>query len=163
MWPHTHYYHCKIRDREAQRYRGVIRNKSRTVYVWNTREYCRDAWEKCRCQVCTYRKSQSRNSRQHKGMRRMWEDGFPMGAPAPMSDVRSCRLLWRFYQQARNKTFQKDKSSSNEVIRAWWKLEMVLCRRIDYGIKKGHAAKKDDWDRESKNNFWLINCLNMRD
>jgi hypothetical protein len=41
------------------------------LFMYEIYKNIRDAWEKCRCQVCTYQKSQSRNSRQHKGMRRM--------------------------------------------------------------------------------------------
>ena len=75
--------------------------------------------------LCT---SERPNFSKYKGMWRMWKGKDSLGCIANVSNMWSCRLLWFLSGTARNKTFQRNRTSCHGCT-SIKVMEMVLCSR----------------------------------
>src|SRR5690349_7242183 len=73
---------------------------------------------------------------EHARLRGMPRHGRHVGAPAPVSHLRSCGLLRRLEEQARDAALPLGSSSHHHVARARRDLELVLRRRHRDGARR---------------------------
>jgi hypothetical protein len=78
--------------------------------------------------------SDSGSHAQRERMRRLFARRGPLAAFAPVFDLRACRVLRLFAEQARDETLPRDESSADSFLRAGRRVGVVLRRRTLFRI-----------------------------
>src|SRR5438309_735703 len=82
----------------------------------------------------------------------MPQDGERLGASAPVSELRPCRLLRSVAKQARNQTLSRDPAPNDAQLRARRRLGLVLRRRDLHRARA--ASARSHVDKMSDSATW---------
>src|SRR4051812_45425225 len=92
----------------------------------------------------SFRRDRREGTQDATGLRRVPEDRRHLGAPPPLPGMWTRRLLRRLAQQARDKTFPRDETSDQPLVRAGRGLGLLLRRRHDV------RADANVWSRDDR-------------